>query len=43
MAEIELESEGEVFKKPSWLGEEVTNDERYYNAYLSRNPYKNWS
>jgi adenylate cyclase len=43
MAEIELESEGEVFKKPSWLGEEVTNDERYYNAYLSRNPFKNWS
>jgi adenylate cyclase len=34
MAEIELESEDEVFKKPSWLGKEVTNDEKYYNAYL---------
>lgn len=42
MAEIELESETETFEKPSWLGEEVTNDNRYYNSYLSKNPYKNW-
>ncbi|WP_294960221.1 CYTH domain-containing protein [uncultured Flavobacterium sp.] len=42
MAEIELNSEDEVFEKPEWLGEEVTNDERYYNAYLSKNPYKDW-
>lgn len=42
IAEIELSSENESFEKPNWLGEEVTNDERYYNAYLSRNPYKNW-
>ncbi|SHH68528.1 CYTH domain-containing protein [Flavobacterium johnsoniae] len=43
MAEIELQSETENFEKPDWLGEEVTNDERYYNAYLSKNPFKNWS
>lgn len=42
MAEIELQSEDEIFEKPEWLGEEVTNDERYYNAYLSKNPFKNW-
>lgn len=42
MAEIELKSETETFEKPSWLGEEVTNDNRYYNSYLSKNPYKNW-
>jgi len=42
MAEIELDSETETFKKPDWLGEEVTNDKRYYNAYLSKNPFKNW-
>ncbi|WP_343694180.1 CYTH domain-containing protein [Flavobacterium sp.] len=42
MAEIELQSETESFEKPEWLGEEVTNDERYYNAYLSKNPFKNW-
>lgn len=43
MAEIELESETETFEKPNWLGKEVTNDNRYYNSYLSKNPYKNWS
>ena len=42
IAEIELTSESESFEKPDWLGQEVTNDERYYNAYLSKNPYKNW-
>lgn len=42
MAEIELQSETESFEKPDWLGEEVTNNERYYNAYLSKNPFKNW-
>ncbi|MFH6991430.1 CYTH domain-containing protein [Flavobacterium sp. FlaQc-48] len=42
MAEIELESETEPFEKPEWLGEEVTNDPRYYNAYLSKNPFKEW-
>lgn len=42
MAEIELESESDLFDKPSWLGKEVTGDKRYYNAYLSENPYKTW-
>jgi adenylate cyclase len=42
MAEIELNTETESFEKPIWLGEEVTNDKRYYNAYLSNNPFKNW-
>ncbi|WP_269224226.1 CYTH domain-containing protein [Flavobacterium sp. IMCC34518] len=42
MAEIELQSEEESFEKPIWLGEEVTNDNRYYNAFLSKNPFKSW-
>ncbi|CAI2767985.1 CYTH domain-containing protein [Flavobacterium collinsii] len=42
MAEVELESETEPFEKPDWLGEEVTDDQRYYNAYLSKNPFKEW-
>lgn len=42
IAEIELESENEPFLKPSWLGKEVTGDNRYYNSSLSKNPYKNW-
>jgi len=43
IAEIELQSEIDYFEKPTWLGAEVTNDERYYNAFLSKNPFKNWS
>lgn len=42
IAEIELSDENEAFEKPDWLAEEVTNDERYYNAYLSRNPFSKW-
>lgn len=42
MAEIELTNENEAFEKPDWLGEEVTQDKRYYNSYLSKHPYKNW-
>ncbi len=42
VAEIELESEEEIFEKPEWLGEEVTGDVKYYNAMLMKNPYKNW-
>lgn len=42
IAEIELASEDEAFEKPFWLGSEVTNDVRYYNSYLSNNPFKNW-
>ena len=42
MAEIELESENDAFDKPNWLGKEVTGDKRYYNSYLSKEPYKSW-
>jgi len=42
IAEIELQSEWETFEKPLWLGQEVTNDERFYNAYLSKRPFKSW-
>ncbi len=42
VAEVELQTENESFEKPDWLGEEVTQDERYYNAYLSHHPYALW-
>jgi len=42
IAEIELTSENETFETPSWLGEEVTGNTHYYNAYLSNNPYCSW-
>lgn len=42
IAEIELDSPEEEFEKPDWLGKEVTGDTAYYNASLSRRPYKKW-
>ncbi|HEK19303.1 CYTH domain-containing protein [Mucilaginibacter sp.] len=42
VAEIELDSEEEVFEKPEWVTKEVSDDGRYTNAALSVNPYKNW-
>ncbi|MDR1555760.1 MAG: CYTH domain-containing protein [Tannerellaceae bacterium] len=42
IAEIELSSENETFDKPSWIGEEVTSDKRYYNSMLSQIPYNQW-
>jgi adenylate cyclase len=42
VAEVELSSEDENFNKPSWLGEEVTGQVKYYNSMLMKNPYKNW-
>ncbi|MFA9390056.1 MAG: CYTH domain-containing protein [Prolixibacteraceae bacterium] len=42
VAEIELESENEPFEKPVWLLNEVSDDERYYNFNLSKNPYSKW-
>lgn len=42
LAEIELFTEDTPFEKPEWLGKEVSGDKRYYNAYLSGKPFKNW-
>ena len=42
IAEIELKSREEPFDKPSWLGEEVTEDHRFYNSYLAEHPYTKW-
>ena len=35
-------SPDQQFEKPDWLGEELTGDERYYNAYLSNVPFTTW-
>jgi CYTH domain-containing protein len=42
VAEVELESEDQPFGHPGWLGQEVTDDPRYYNSNLASNPYCNW-
>ena len=42
VAEVELESEGQAFRKPEWAGEEVTADPRYFNSNLIKHPYTRW-
>ena len=42
VAEVELESEDQQFKKPDFISEEVTGQEKYYNMMLLKNPYPTW-
>lgn len=42
IAEVELENENQEINLPEWVSEEVTQDLRYYNVNLAKNPYKNW-
>ena len=42
MAEIELKHENEEFEKPGWITREVSDDDRYYNSNLAKNPFKDW-
>ena len=42
VAEVELASEAQTFNKPDWAGTEVTNDARYFNSNLARQPFKQW-
>lgn len=42
IAEIELESEQQTFKKPEWVGLEITSDYRYFNSNLVEKPYQSW-
>lgn len=43
VAELEIEREGEDFTRPSWVGREVTDDARYYNASLAQRPWTDWA
>jgi len=42
VAEVELAAEDESLELPSWIGEEVSHDARYYNVNLARQPYTTW-
>jgi adenylate cyclase len=42
VAEVELQAADQVIIFPDWIGEEVTEDERYYNANLVKYPYSKW-
>lgn len=41
-AEIELQFVGQQFAIPDWIGKEVTEDSRYYNANLVSHPFCRW-
>lgn len=43
VAEIELASADAAFARPDWLGEEVTEQRRYYNHALALQPYNTWA
>jgi len=42
IAEVELESEQQQISWPPWIGDEVTYDQRYFNANLVQHPYRQW-
>lgn len=42
MAEIEIDAEDDEVAVPSWAGLEVSDDARYFNANLARDPFRNW-
>lgn len=42
VAEIELSDEHQQFEKPTWLGEEVSGDKRYFNSLLTITPFTQW-
>jgi CYTH domain-containing protein len=39
LAEVELKEENQKINLPEWIGQEVTEDQRYYNANLVKYPY----
>ncbi|GHA70040.1 CYTH domain-containing protein [Cognatilysobacter bugurensis] len=43
VAELELESADAAFERPDWIGEEVTDQSRFYNLALSTRPFCEWS
>lgn len=42
VAEVELKDENEAIELPCWVGQEVSNEARYYNVCLVKEPYKQW-
>jgi adenylate cyclase len=42
IAEVELARADQTIRLPDWIGDEVTEDARYYNASLIANPFTTW-
>jgi adenylate cyclase len=43
VAEVELKDANQKINLPEWIGQEVSDDPRYYNANLVQYPYSQWS
>ncbi|SHJ51996.1 CYTH domain-containing protein [Malonomonas rubra DSM 5091] len=42
LAEVELDSEDAEFELPDWAGQEVSDNPRYYNSNLVKDPFTEW-
>jgi len=42
VAEVELKDPDEKVELPNWIGQEVSDDDRYFNSQLVSHPYKDW-
>ncbi len=42
VAEIELTDAEQQIELPDWIGSEVSNDSRYFNANLAKQPFSRW-
>ena len=42
VAELELDDADAPFERPAWLGEDVTDQPRYYNLALASRPFRSW-
>jgi adenylate cyclase len=42
LAEVELASNSQAFELPDWIGQEVSDQARYYNSSLAVYPYTQW-
>ena len=42
LAEVELKNENQHINLPQWIKKEVSEDYRYFNSWLSQNPFSKW-
>jgi CYTH domain-containing protein len=42
IAEVELSDENQQIELPSWIGEEVSDDPKYFNSNLVKHPFSQW-
>jgi CYTH domain-containing protein len=42
LAEVELQDANQEIALPPWIGEEVSDDPRYYNSNLAKQPFSQW-